>query len=317
MAPDLRLFVVAEPHERVAIYRGARVHRVRGPGLVLKWPLLEGLVRVDMRPRKETIELPAVQTATGAWVAATLQVGMAVLQPEKAAEVARMRHVSQAIMELVETAFREVAATLPPDRMLEAQDRAHLGRSVKKVANETALGWGIDVGSVEVTEFREIAAPAEGASRRWQVVLEAAGTAPIAVIRAVREATGLGLKDAKELVEAAPVALPGFHGVEAASKLRHQLEQAGATASFGLSAPAEAGAPVGEAGDAVDVVLRASGDRVIEVIKVLRRLTGWELAHAKAVVEQAPYAIMHRVARRDAEEVRRTLEAAGATVELV
>lgn len=311
----------AEEHERIAVYRGDRVHRVGGPGLVLKWPFLEGVARIDMRHHKDTVELPAIAAGNGAWVAATLRVDHAVLQPEKAAEVARMRYLGAAIQELVEAAFREVASHLPPDQMVEARDRTQLGRSVKKVANETALAWGIDITSIEVAEIRAIAAPAEGAARRWQVVLADAGTQPIAVIRAIREATGLGLKEAKELLEAAPTVLPATFDVEVASRTRRLLEQAGARATFGLAADGEAGEAVGPAGasegDTVDVMLRAPGERVIEVIKVLRRVTGWDLAHAKAVVEQAPYAIMHRVRRHDAEEVRRALEAAGATVELV
>ena len=308
----------AGPDERIVVYRGDRVHRVRGPGLVLKWPLLEGLARIDMRARHEQVELPAVQAASGAWIAASLRVDHVVLQPEKAAEVARLRYLGAAVTELVEAAFREVAGQLAPAAMIEPRDRAQLGRTVKKVANETALAWGLDITSVEALEVREIAAPAEGAASRWQVVLEDAGARPIEVLRVVREATGLGLRDAKELVDAAPAALPGAFDVEAASRLRHLLEQAGARASFGLPAAGAAVAAMADADpDAVDVMLRASGDRVIEVIKVLRRVTGWDLAHAKAVVEQAPYAIMHRVRRADAEEVRRALEAAGATVELV
>lgn len=308
----------AGPDERIVVYRGDRVHRVRGPGLVLKWPLLEGLTRIDMRARQETVSLPAVQAATGAWIAATLRVDHVVLQPEKAAEVARLRYLSAAIQELVEAAFREVAGQHAPEKMIEARDRSQLGRTVKKVANETALAWGLDITSVEALEVREIAAPAEGAAPRWQVVLEAAGPNPIEVLKLVRDAGGLGLKEAKDLVDGAPSIVPGAFDVEAASRLRHALEQAGARASFGLPGGGEAVGPL-EAGaaDTVDVMLRASGDRVIEVIKVLRRVTGWDLTHAKAVVEQAPYAIMHRVRRADAEEVRRALEAAGATVELV
>lgn len=307
----------ASEHERIAIYRGDRVHRVGGPGLVLRWPFLEGMARIDMRHRKEAVELPAVQAGDGTWIAASLRVDYGVLQPEKAAEVARMRYLFAAIQELVEAAFREVTGGLAPEQMIEARDRTQLGRTVKKVANETALGWGLDIKSVEVAEIRAIAAPAEGAARRWQVTLAEVGSHPLAVIRAIREATGLGLKDAKDLVDAAPVALPGAFDVEAASRVRHQLEQAGARASFGMSSAGEAAEADASGGDTVDVMLRAPGERVIEVIKVLRRLTGWDLAHAKAVVEQAPYAIMHRVRRHDAEEVRRALEAAGASVELV
>ena len=310
----------AAAHERIAIYRFGQVHRVRGPGLVWRWPLLERLARIDMRPHKEDLALPAIQAANGAWIAASLRVDLVVLQPEKAAAVVRHGFLASALLELIEVAFREVAGQLPPERMVEARDRVQLGRMVKKVANETALSWGIDILSVEAAEIREIAAPAEGADPRWRVVVEAPGPDPIAVIRLVRQAAGLGLKEAKDLIDAALATLPADFGVEAASRLRHQLEQAGARASFRLpvGGPAGQGASADDAdGEVVDVMLRATGDRVIEVIKALRRVTGWDLAHAKAVVEQAPYAIMHRARRADAEEVRRTLEAAGATVELV
>ena len=73
----------------------------------------------------------------------------------------------------------------------------------------------------------EAAAPAE--QTEFKVMLKAAGDKKIQVIKAVREATGLGLKEAKELVDAAPKAVKENLGKDDAEKLKAALEEAGAT----------------------------------------------------------------------------------------
>jgi len=66
----------------------------------------------------------------------------------------------------------------------------------------------------------------------FDVVLEAAGDKKIGVIKAVREATGLGLKEAKELVDGAPKAVKEKISKEDADKLKAALEEAGATVTL-------------------------------------------------------------------------------------
>jgi large subunit ribosomal protein L7/L12 len=66
----------------------------------------------------------------------------------------------------------------------------------------------------------------------FDVVLEAAGDKKIGVIKAVREATGLGLKEAKELVDGAPKAVKEKVSKEDADKLKAALEEAGATVTL-------------------------------------------------------------------------------------
>ena len=78
-----------------------------------------------------------------------------------------------------------------------------------------AGGGDGDGGGEEQTEF--------------DVILEAAGDKKIAVIKAVREATGLGLKEAKELVDAAPKAIKEKVSQDEANDLKGKLEEAGAT----------------------------------------------------------------------------------------
>ncbi|HOT23220.1 MAG TPA: 50S ribosomal protein L7/L12 [Thermoleophilia bacterium] len=65
-----------------------------------------------------------------------------------------------------------------------------------------------------------------------------------------------------------------------------------------------------------DVVLTSFGDQKIQVIKVVRALTGLGLKEAKDVVESAPKAIKEGVTKDEAEEAKKQLEEAGATVEL-
>ena len=78
---------------------------------------------------------------------------------------------------------------------------------------------------------------------------------------------------------------------------------------------AEAGAPAEEKKE-FTVVLAASGDKKIEVIKEVRAITGLGLKEAKDLVEGAPQTVKDGVAKAEAEEMKKKLEAAGAKVEL-
>ena len=94
---------------------------------------------------------------------------------------------------------------------------------------------------------------------------------------------------------------------------------------FGVSATAVAAAPPAGGGDAgpaeeesttVDVVLTASGDKKIQVIKVVRAATGLGLKEAKALVDEAPKAIKEGIERDEADKLKQELEEAGGSVEL-
>jgi len=76
-----------------------------------------------------------------------------------------------------------------------------------------------------------VAAPAEGgaAAAEFDVILTSAGAAKINVIKAVREITGLGLKEAKELVDGAPKAVKEKVSADDAEAAKAKLEEAGAT----------------------------------------------------------------------------------------
>jgi large subunit ribosomal protein L7/L12 len=85
-----------------------------------------------------------------------------------------------------------------------------------------------------------------------------------------------------------------------------------AAAGGGAAAPAAAAEEKTE----FDVVLAAFGDNKINVIKEVRAITGLGLGEAKALVEGAPKTVKEGVAKAEAEDIKKKLEAAGAKVEL-
>ena len=88
-------------------------------------------------------------------------------------------------------------------------------------------------------------------------------------------------------------------------------------ASFAVAASsAGASAEVAEVKDKFEVVLVAAGDNKINVIKEVRAITALGLKEAKDLVEAAPKTIKSDVAKAEAEEIKKKLEAAGAKVEL-
>jgi large subunit ribosomal protein L7/L12 len=81
-------------------------------------------------------------------------------------------------------------------------------------------------------------------------------------------------------------------------------------------APGGAAAPVEEEKTEFDVVLTGAGDKKIQVIKVVRELTGLGLKEAKAVVDEAPKPVKEKVSKAEAEDMKKKLEEVGASVEV-
>jgi large subunit ribosomal protein L7/L12 len=97
-------------------------------------------------------------------------------------------------------------------------------------------------------------------------------------------------------------------------KAEYGLEAA-AAAAVAVAAPA-AGAAAAEEKTEFDVVLESAGANKINVIKVVRAITGLGLAEAKAVVDGAPKTVKEAVAKADADKFKKELEEAGAKVAL-
>jgi len=98
-------------------------------------------------------------------------------------------------------------------------------------------------------------------------------------------------------------------------------EEFGVTAAAPVAMPAAAPAGAGE-GEAAeektefDVVLTSAGEKKINVIKVVREITNLGLKDAKALVDEAPKPVKEGIGKDEAEEIKKKLEEAGASVEL-
>ena len=105
--------------------------------------------------------------------------------------------------------------------------------------------------------------------------------------------------------------------VEAAELSKQLEEKWGVTAAAAVAAaPAAGGASPAEEKDEFTVVLVAAGDKKINVIKEVRAITSLGLKEAKDLVEGAPKDVKTGVNKKEAEEIKSKLEAAGAKVEL-
>ncbi len=111
----------------------------------------------------------------------------------------------------------------------------------------------------------------------------------------------LTLKQAKELSDY----IKEKYGIEPAA--------GGAVMMAGPAGPA---APVEAAQTEFDVVMTSFGDKKLDVVKIVKNLTGASLMDAKKLVEGVPAKIKEKVSKEDAEKVKTELTAAGATVEV-
>ena len=113
---------------------------------------------------------------------------------------------------------------------------------------------------------------------------------------------GLTLKQAKELGDY----LKDEHGIEAAAG-------GGAVMVAGPGAADDGG---GDAKTEFDVVLTGFGDKKLDVVKVVKTITGASLMDAKKMVEGCPATLKEAVGKEDAEKIKADVEAAGGAVEL-
>ena len=104
--------------------------------------------------------------------------------------------------------------------------------------------------------------------------------------------------------------------VAEAADLSKQLEEKWGVTPMAAAAPVAAGAAAAEEKDDFTIMLVSAGDKKINVIKEVRAVTTLGLKEAKDLVEGAPKEIKSGVNKKDAEEMKKKLEAAGAKVEL-
>jgi large subunit ribosomal protein L7/L12 len=106
--------------------------------------------------------------------------------------------------------------------------------------------------------------------------------------------------------------------LEAAELSKLLEEKWGVSAAAPVAVAAAAGAPAAAAAEQTEftVVLKAAGEKKINVIKVVREITGLGLKEAKDLVEAAPKPVKEGVSKSESEDIKKKLEAEGAAVEV-
>lgn len=107
--------------------------------------------------------------------------------------------------------------------------------------------------------------------------------------------------------------------LELAELVKELEEEFGVSAAAPVAvaaAPGAGGAPVEEEKTSFDVVLTSAGDKKIQVIKVVREITGLGLKEAKDLVDNAPKPVKEGADKDQAEEIKSKIEEAGGSVEL-
>ncbi len=117
--------------------------------------------------------------------------------------------------------------------------------------------------------------------------------------------------------------LKGISVLELAERIKALEEEFGVSAAAVAAPAAAAGGGGGgdaggdeEEGGTVDVILTASGDKKIQVIKVVRAATGLGLKEAKALVDEAPKPVKEGVEKEEGDKLKQELEEAGASVDV-
>ena len=99
-------------------------------------------------------------------------------------------------------------------------------------------------------------------------------------------------------------------------KDEYGIEPAAAAVAVAAPAGAEGEAAAADEKSELDVILKDAGAQKVAVIKAVKDITGLGLGEAKAIVDGAPKPVLEKAAKEDAENAKKALEAAGATVEL-
>jgi large subunit ribosomal protein L7/L12 len=116
--------------------------------------------------------------------------------------------------------------------------------------------------------------------------------------------------------------LKGISVLELSERIKALEEEFGVSATaVAAAAPAAVGgggdgAAAEEESSTVDVILTGSGDKKIQVIKVVRAATGLGLKEAKALVDEAPKPVKEGIEREEADKLKAEIEEAGGTVEV-
>lgn len=165
-------------YERGVVFTLGRLQAVKGPGLILVIPVVQRMVRVDLRTRVLDVPPQDVISRDNVSVRVNAVVYYRVLDPERA--IIQVEAFDQATSQLAQTTLRSVVGQHELDQMLAERDR--LNADVQRILDEQTDAWGIKVSNVELKHIdldekmvRAIARQAEAERLRRAKIIDAEG----------------------------------------------------------------------------------------------------------------------------------------------
>ena len=172
------MFRILREYERGVIFMLGRYHKVKGPGLILVIPVIQQMVKVDLRVRVLDVPSQDVISRDNVSVKVNAVLYFRVVDPERA--VINVEDFYDATSQLSQTTLRSVLGKHELDEMLASRDE--LNRDIQEILDEQTDPWGINVANVEIKHVdldedmvRVIARQAEAERVRRAKVIHANG----------------------------------------------------------------------------------------------------------------------------------------------
>ena len=176
-------FRVLREYERGVIFMLGRFYKVKGPGLIIVIPVLQQMVRVDLRTVVMDVPTQDVISRDNVSVQVNAVIYFRVIDPERA--IIQVENFLEATSQLSQTTLRSVLGQHELDDMLA--EREQLNADVQKILDKQTSAWGIKVANVEIkhvdlneTMVRALAKQAEAERERRAKVIHAIGEAEAA-----------------------------------------------------------------------------------------------------------------------------------------
>lgn len=169
---------IMKEYERAVIFTLGRFWKVKGPGLIVVVPIIQQMVRIDLRTIVMDVMPQDVISKDNVSVKVNAVVYFRVVDPERA--VIQIENYYEATSQLAQTTLRSVLGQHELDEMLSQRER--LNADIQKILDEQTDAWGIKVGLVEIKHVdlnenmvRAIARQAEAERERRAKVINAEG----------------------------------------------------------------------------------------------------------------------------------------------
>lgn len=172
------LINILKEYERGVIFTLGRFWKVKGPGLIIVIPIIQQMVRVDLRTIVMDVPSQDVISRDNVSVRVNAVLYFRVVDPEKA--IIQVEDYYEATSQLAQTTLRSVLGQHELDEMLAERDK--LNRDIQSILDEATDGWGIKVNNVEIKHIdlnesmvRAIARQAEAERERRAKIINAEG----------------------------------------------------------------------------------------------------------------------------------------------